>query len=104
MKQARNWSVKTYDGGREVCNTRTRKGRIEYRSRVALMWERQDGLCCICGQWLHLYESTFEHQDGRGMNGGHRDDRIEKDGKPYNGVAHYRCNAEKGSKRASTGS
>ncbi len=44
-------------------------------------------------------EATFEHEDGRGMGAGHRDDRIEKNGKPYNGAAHFWCNAKKGSVR-----
>lgn len=41
------------------------------------------------------------------MNGGHRDDRIEKPDpetgelKPYNGVAHSACNMLKGSRRMS---
>jgi hypothetical protein len=65
------------------------------------MWERQKGLCCLCKRPVALSEATFEHQDGRGMSGGHRDDRIEKDGHPYNGAACYRCNALKGSKRIS---
>jgi hypothetical protein len=33
------------------------------------------------------------------MGGSTRDDRIEKDGQPYNGAAHWKCNNEKGSKR-----
>jgi len=48
---------------------------------------------------MPFFDITFEHQDGRGMGGSHRDDRIEIDGKPYNGAAHGKCNSDKGSKR-----
>jgi hypothetical protein len=33
------------------------------------------------------------------MGGAHRDDRIEVDGKPYNGAACHACNTAKGSRR-----
>jgi hypothetical protein len=57
------------------------------------------GRCSICGQYMMPDEITFEHSDGRGHGGGHRDDRIEKDGQPYNSAAHYLCNQKKGSIR-----
>ena len=63
------------------------------------MWFRQDGLCSICGHWMNPNECTYEHSEGRGMNGGHRDDRIEIDGKPYNSAVHGLCNVRKGSVR-----
>lgn len=51
-------------------------------------------------------DCTFEHVDGRGIGGGHRDDRIWlPDGDrmiPYNLAAHVKCNMAKGSKRIST--
>jgi hypothetical protein len=90
--------VTTYADGREkCCNTPT--GKAEYKRRVWLMWLRQKKRCCICWLWLRLENATFEHQDGRGMGGSTRDDRIEKDGHPYNGAACWKCNNEKGSKR-----
>ncbi len=91
--------MKVMQDGREICNQYTSTGRKEYTKRTIAMLVRQRGLCCLCGLYLSPDEATFEHQDGRGMNGSHRDDRIEKDGKPYNGAAHGRCNVEKGSKR-----
>jgi hypothetical protein len=91
-------AVWTYPSGREVC-PKTILGRREYQSRIALMWTRQKGLCCLCQRPVALCQAVFEHQDGRGHGGGNRDDRIERDGKPYNGAACFRCNAEKGSKR-----
>lgn len=63
------------------------------------MWNRQKGLCCLCSLPLVRDEATFEHQDGRGMGGSRRDDRIEKDGQLYNGAAHFLCNNAKGSQR-----
>lgn len=85
-------------GGREVC-TRGAAGRREYKNRIELMWERQLGLCCLCGMPLRLSESTFEHQRPKGMGGGFTDDRIEVDGIPINGAAHWICNGNKGSRR-----
>lgn len=63
------------------------------------MWERQGKTCRICGRKLALGEAVFEHEDGRGFNGSHRDDRIEIDGQPKNGAAHPLCNTQKGSRR-----
>jgi hypothetical protein len=92
-------AVRIFRDGREVCNLNIKAGRDEYDSRKLKMHQRQGGLCCLCGLRLAKKVMAFEHQDGRGMNGSHRDDRTEKDGKPYNGVAHWDCNSEKGSKR-----
>lgn len=91
-------AVWTYPSGREVC-PKTTLGKREYLSRIATMWTRQRGLCCLCGVPVSLSQCVFEHQDGRGHGGGNRDDRIERDGKPYNGAACYGCNSLKGSKR-----
>jgi hypothetical protein len=48
---------------------------------------------------LRLDEAVFEHQRPKGMGGAFTDDRIEVDGNPINGAAHWICNSEKGSKR-----
>lgn len=85
--------------GRQVCDLTTAEGKREYKRRTEVMWERQNALCSICQLPMRLEEATFEHQDGRGHGGGHRDDRIEIDGKPHNSVAHGFCNVEKGSVR-----
>jgi hypothetical protein len=92
-KQPHVW---TYRSGREVC-PKTAAGRREYQRRLEVMVVRQRGLCCLCGR--PMVWPTFEHQDGRGMGAGHRDDRIEIDGKAYNGAACLSCNGAKGSKR-----
>lgn len=84
-------------GGREVC-AKTPKGRREYKRRVEAMWERQECRCALCGKYLRLDEATFDHQDGRGMGGARRDDRIEVNGVPLNAAVHGLCNAQKGSR------
>ncbi|ADV83857.1 hypothetical protein AciPR4_3099 [Terriglobus saanensis SP1PR4] len=93
-------AVRIMRDGREIC-TETAHGRAEYRRRRDAMWSRDHGICCICGTHVDSEDATFEHWEGRGMNGGHRDDRIERDGKPYNGIAHELCNSLKGSRRQS---
>jgi hypothetical protein len=89
--------------GREICD-KTSAGKIEYNRRKEVMWKRQHGLCGLkisarCPVFIPLEQATFEHQDGRGMGGAKRDDRVEIDGKPYNLVACCWCNFEKGSRR-----
>ena len=93
-------AVRIFPNGREVCRN-TSAGIKEYRSRREFIYHRDGGICCICGRKIpHKDEATWEHSEGRGMDGFKRDDRIEKDGKPFNGVAHLVCNTEKGSKHA----
>lgn len=84
-------------GGREVCRQGP-AGRAEYKSRLALMVERQIGLCAICGKAMDS-DVSFDHELGRGMGGGKRDDRIEIDGVRHNAAAHILCNRLKGSRR-----
>ncbi len=110
MKIKFPWGVRLTDG-REICNLLTKVGRDEYARRVRAMWVRQGRHCCLegrikdCPGYLKIGEAQFEHQDGRGMEAGHRDDRIEKpdratgEMKPYNGAAHPICNGRKGSLR-----
>ena len=88
----------TVIGEREVCD-KSPAGRAEYNRRVVEMAERQGWLCAICGEYMHGGNVSFEHQDGRGMGGSLRDDRIEKNGKIYNAATHAICNAKKGSRR-----
>lgn len=96
-------AVIKYQDGREVCQS-SMKGMLEYRRRTEAMAERQDGICCICKdpkRPLKPWDTTFEHQNGRGFNAAIRDDRIEdENGDPMNGAAHSDCNVKKGSKRA----
>lgn len=88
-------AVRVYPDGREVCND-CPKGWKEYRRRVGVMVRRQNHRCCLCTDRLSLVEATFEHQRRRGMHAAFRDDRIQKDGQPWNGAAHWICNSEKG--------
>lgn len=95
-----NSAVQVFRDGREVCDVLTDVGRAEYMRRIALMWERQKHACCLCYQPMRLSEATFEHEAGRGMGGGHRDDRITlPDGTWTNGAAHAICNSAKGGQR-----
>jgi hypothetical protein len=88
-------AVRVYPDGREVCQD-SGLGWKEYRRRVAVMVLRQGRRCCLCNRPLALGNATFEHQRRRGMGAAWRDDRIEKDGLPWNGAAHWACNSEKG--------
>jgi hypothetical protein len=95
-----------YPNGRQKCD-RSRAGRMEYKRRTALMWDRQKGFCGLqispdCPGKITLEQATFEHQDGRGMGGAKQDDRIETmvDGKieAYNLASCTHCNVLKGSR------
>jgi hypothetical protein len=88
-------AVLVYPDGREVC-VNSKAGWREYKRRVKLMLQRQDGHCCLCSRPLALGNATFEHQRRRGMGAAWRDDRITKDGQDWNGAAHWVCNGEKG--------
>jgi len=93
-----------YPDGREVCRRETRKGREIYRERLWLMLVRQGHRCKMCKKRLTLERATFDHENGRGSGGGHRDDRIERldvEGKLIlqNAALCYVCNMAKGSKR-----
>ena len=100
-------AVRIMKDGREICRLNIKAGMDEYVRRKRVMWERQDKRCCLeglvpcCPGRLNWGEATFEHSDGRGHGGGHRDDRIEVDGKPQNGVSHPQCNIAKSSVRLS---
>lgn len=89
--------VETRRDGNEVC-TNSVAGKREYNRRTLAMAERQDWLCAICG--CRMFDNiTFDHEKGRGMGGGKRDDRIEIDGKWHNAAVHWLCNGDKGSRR-----
>lgn len=91
-------AIRKMKDGREVCLD-TLVGRGEYRDRMLAMADRQDWLCAICGRAMAGWTLTFDHQAGRGLGGGHRDDRIEVDGNWQNAALHGACNIGKGSKR-----
>jgi hypothetical protein len=100
----------TKPDGREICRNHplsgTSEGRAEYKRRIALMLERQNGICCLavhlgcCPGPLVLSQATFEHETGRGMGGSRRDDRTElPNGKWINGAACWQGNQKKGGNR-----
>ena len=91
--------------GRESCNMLTAKGRAEYLRRKWAMRARQNEICCFygfipqCPGYMRKEETTFDHEQGRGMGGGKRDDRIYlPDGKRINGASHIICNGIVGSR------
>ena len=84
--------------GREICLS-TKSGRVEYRRRTMLMFDRQEGLCALCEMPMSQWDITFDHEHGRGMGGSNRDDRIEANGRRINAAVHSLCNYSKGSKR-----
>lgn len=96
--------IRIYPDGREVLNKATPEGRAEYRRRTLEMLERQGGRCCLeayapmCPGILKPADATFDHEWGRGMGGGKRDDRVKIDGIWVNGSAHAECNEWKGSR------
>jgi hypothetical protein len=98
-------AVRTLKDGKEQCNLLCKEGRDEYERRKRVMWERQERVCCLavflayCPGKLNWADASFEHEVPRGMGGGSRDDRTEIDGKWHNGVSHWKCNSEKGSRR-----
>lgn len=92
-------SVHTYPGGRQVC-TDTAAGKCEYKARTTEMWLRQDGICPITNEWVDENRVQFDHEAGRGSNGGHRDDRTLNDkGEWQNAAVSPEGNTLKGSKR-----
>lgn len=107
-------TVRVYSDGREVCGLNP-GGRSEYRRRLWIMCERQSWQCAMCLRSMKHFEiretrfkengclfsgaPTFDHESGRGMGGGHRDDRIEVEGKWHNAAVCLACNTEKGSRR-----
>jgi hypothetical protein len=91
-----NGAVRVYPDGREVCQD-SPAGWREYGRRIDQMLQWQRNVCCLCGKKIRArQDATFEHQRRRGMGAAWRDDRIEKDGQPINGAAHWICNQERG--------
>lgn len=95
-KRPRLGAYKELPDGAQIC-TDTAAGKREYFNRTRLMAARQNELCAICNRFM--IDPQFEHQEGRGMNGSHRDDRTEIDGEWHNAAVDGDCNIRKGSKR-----
>ena len=92
--------VWTYPDGRQVCQLKTAAGLREYKKRTEDMCLRQECRCPLCMHWLRAWQARFDHEDGRGMNGGHRCDKIlHEDSTWKNAALCDGCNGEKGSKR-----
>lgn len=90
-------------GDRWVC-IKGAIGRRFYDHLKFIMWRRQNGICCVCRRWMDPCDVSFEHQEPRRIGAGFKDDSIYKRGengrlRRHNGVSHYACNSERGSKR-----
>jgi hypothetical protein len=84
-------------GQREVCAPNV-SGKKEYDRRRNELEKRQRNKCAIC-RYFNL-NMEFDHQAGRGANGGHRDDRIvDEKGEWMNAALCTKCNQQKGSRR-----
>ena len=79
--------------GREICRKGS-AGLAEYKRRRDVMYDRDNGVCCVCGRFIPKGQETFEHKNGRGLGGNRRDDRIS-----MNGVSHWLCNSKRGGGR-----
>lgn len=69
--QPDNRAVRVLRDGREICR-KTPAGNAEYRRRRESAWERDKGICVLCGQWLAKEIATAEHIIPRGMGGATR--------------------------------
>ena len=97
--------IHIFTDGREVIRLKAFSGKRMYKERVETMRLRQGERCCLegyapmCTGYLRKDEATFEHENGKGMGGSKRDDRIElPDGTWINGAAHEPCNIWKASR------
>lgn len=84
-------AFKTMPGGREICLSTT-AGKAEYRRRREEVWDRDRGVCVLCGIFVPLECCTLEHIISRGMGGSKRDDRIEN-----LAISHWHGNNSRGS-------
>jgi 5-methylcytosine-specific restriction endonuclease McrA len=83
--------VRVMKDSREICS-KTSSGRAEYSRRREDAWDRDRGLCCLCGRFVPLEEATAEHIESRGLGGAKRDDRI-----PNLAISHWFGNNARGS-------
>jgi len=97
--------MKRTSDGRVILDLTKAADKRQYKADTETMRQRQGNTCCLrqwapmCRGWLKPEEATFDHEHGRGMNGGKRDDRIVlPNGDLQNGAAHLACNTWKGSR------
>lgn len=87
-------AVRVMKDGREICNHLCKAGRDEYERRKRFAWEQQNHICAICKQHLNWKDTTCDHIKLRKMGASERDDHQEN-----LAAVHWKCNAERGSKR-----
>lgn len=81
-------AIRTMKDGREIVND------VELRRRRYLAWERDEGKCILCGQFVPKFQATTEHIIPRGIGGGTRSDVLSN-----LAVSHYWGNMARGSIR-----
>lgn len=86
--------LRIYSDGREWIDRTTPRGKLEFDLRHSAAYEREHGICGICGEFVSWEDSVADHILPKGLGGGTHDDR-EGNLQP----SHYMCNSEKGSKR-----
>lgn len=91
-------AFETLPDGREVC-AKNHAGRQEYFPGQGASAALPDRHLERTRPVLTILNTTFDHEQGRGMGGSRRDDRIEIDGKWINAAVTSEANFEKGSKR-----
>lgn len=71
--------------------TKKRNGRKIKRISLQELWNREGGICCLCGNPVSMIYATREHKTSRARGG--------KDGRNYSnlGIAHEFCNRKKDS-------
>ena len=80
-----------YPDGREVIQ-RGSAGRKIMDERWNKAWSDCKGTCCLCEQYLLLYDATLEHLLPKGSGGSKHDDR-----QANLGMSHRKGNSAKGS-------
>jgi 5-methylcytosine-specific restriction endonuclease McrA len=78
-------------GNREILG-KSARDRAEYKRRREDAWDRDKGICILCGLFIPFEQATTEHIIPKGMGGAKRDDRLENIG-----VSHFFGNGARGS-------
>lgn len=81
-------TVKRQPRGRTVL-----KGKA-YSELLAYVYERDNRICHLCGEYVRPNDKSLDHLRTRGMGGGWRDDTPEN-----TKLAHVICNGKRGSRR-----
>ena len=83
--------MKTTKDGREILG-KSARDRAEYKRRREDAWDRDRGICILCGEFVHRWCATTEHIQPKGHGGAKHDDRLDN-----LAVSHWFGNAARGS-------